>query len=133
MIEYGDENTEVWRYGDHESVYEHRRPKTSSLHKWSHPKDAQEWRLLRQYADALGKDTFDQLGFDFDYAVRKLEAVRPDAAKLRYTVSLDWIMQTADKAQGPWRRYGLELLDAMREGGIIKTILHSKNRLSELL
>ena len=117
MIEYGDGDEEKWKFGDPEAVYEHSRPKTSSLEKWTRPENAQQWRLLRDYSRELGKETFEAFGYEFDEAVQKLKSSRPKDSSLRYTVSLDWILRQNVESRSRLYRHGVQILSSMREEG----------------
>jgi hypothetical protein len=119
IIEYGSDTPDPWSFGDPESVYQHKRPHTSSLDKWSQPGDAQQWRLLRDYAHALGRETFQALGYDFEECLQKLDASRPGEADLRYTVSLNWLLQDDVNDRGRWERRGLQMLSSVRKKGVM--------------
>lgn len=117
MIQYGSGEEKKWVFGDPESVYEHNQPQTSSLEKWAQPKNAQEWRLLWEYAHLLGPEIFDAFGYSFDDSTRKLTRVKPSSRDLRYTVSLDWLLEDKSDAQKRWTGHGTSMMDAMREEG----------------
>ena len=117
MIEYGREKNK-WKFGDPEKVYEHSRPVTSSLQKWARTDDAQEWRLLRDYAEQLGEDTFEHLGYEYGTCLQTLEAQRPTSAELRYTFSLDWLLNKKKNDRACWERYVVRLFHEMRGNGI---------------
>jgi hypothetical protein len=127
MIEYGRGDQEKWTFGDPDSVYTHSKPQTSSLEKWTRPENAQQWRLLRDYSSVLGEETFDALGYEFDDCVRKLELSRPKRSDLRYTVSLNCLLQSGESSSR-WRRHGVRVLNAMREGGVKSVVRYAGSR-----
>jgi len=133
MIDYGGGYQEKWRFGDPESVYKHSKPQTSSLEKWKHPDNAQQWRLLRDYSFELGKETFEDLGYEFDDAVRKLRDSRPRDSHLRYTVSLNWILQQNIEDRPRWQRHGVQILSSMREDGGRGVVQYLSKRLMDRL
>lgn len=130
MIQYSSEAEEEWRSGDTESVDEYSEPRTSSLEKWTRPDNAQQWRLLRDYLDELGEDTFETLGYGFDECVRKLESTQPSAAELRYTVSLDWLLKSGRQKSNRWSNHGVQMLNAMREGGPKSVVSYAVSRMT---
>ncbi|MCS4185025.1 sulfotransferase family protein [Salinibacter ruber] len=93
ITDYGGDDQEKWTFGDPDLVYEHSKPQTSSLEKWTRPENAQQWRLLHDYAIHLGKDMFGRTGYDYDECVSKLEASRPPSDVLRCTFSLNWLLK----------------------------------------
>ena len=118
MIQYGRSEEKEWKFGDPESVYKHDRPQTSSLEKWTQPKNAQEWRLLWEYAQLLGSDIFDAFGYAFHDCTQKLERVKPSDRDLRYTVSLEYLLEEKSEGSKRWARHRLGLTDRVREDGI---------------
>ena len=118
MIRYGGSEKKKWKFGDPESVYKHESPQTSSLEKWTQPKNAQEWRLLWDYAQLLGPDVFDAFGYAFRDCVQKLEKVKPSDRDLRYTVSLEYLLEEKSEGSKRWSRHRLSLTDRVREDGI---------------
>jgi len=128
MIEYSESGFGKWRFGDPESVYERQRPQTSSLEKWQQPANAQEWRLLREYAEMLGKEGFDSFGYNYKNCVRMLDADQPDAADLRYTVSLEWLMERDGYRNSRWLGHGVEMLTSMRRDGLMSVVSYLANR-----
>lgn len=131
MVEYGDGSPEKWRFGDPESVYKHSEPKTSSLEKWAHPENAQQWRLLRDYSDELGEGTFKALGYEFEEVIPKLGASRPRDSRLRYTVSLNWILRQDTESQSRLRRHAVQLLSSIREEGGRGVVQYLSKRLRD--
>jgi hypothetical protein len=117
MIEYGEGDQKKWTFGDPESVYNHSKPQTSSLEKWAKPDNAQQWRLLRDYAHELGKEAFDALGYSYDRCTRMLESSRPTDSELRYTVSLNWILEGRRRDRRCWEKHWIQILSSMRQEG----------------
>lgn len=117
MIQYGKDEEKKWTFGDPESVYEHNRPQTSSLEKWARPNNAQEWRLLWEYAHLLGSDLFKAFGYSFESCIEKLDQAKPSSRDLRYTVSLEWLLENKSSMKKRWARHGISMMEAMREDG----------------
>lgn len=128
IVEYESDDQEKWTLGDPNSIYNHSTPQTKSLDKWTHPDDAQQWRLMSDYMSELGEDTFEALGYEFDECRRKLEAVRPSQSKLRYTASLNWLLEYQEQSPSYWRRHKMQVLNAMREGGAQSVARYAASR-----
>jgi len=118
IIEYGQGEGSEWKFGDPQTVYDHSRPQTSSLQKWAKVDDPQEWRLLRDYAEHLGKPTFERLGYSYADCLRTLEESRPSSAALRYTYSLDWLMNKPLEERSRWERHTVQFSHRVRNGGV---------------
>jgi hypothetical protein len=118
ITEYGGEDQEEWRFGDPDSVYEHSNPQTSSLEKWTRPDNAQQWRLLDDYATHLGEDTFEHMGYDYDECLNKLESSRPSSDTLRYTFSLNWLLDKDGDERKRWERQAVQIADRCRRNGL---------------
>lgn len=132
MIQYGDNEGGKWTFGDPESVYEHNRPQTSSLEKWARPNNAQEWRLLWDYAHLLGAEIFEAFGYSFESCVEKLDQANPSSRDLRYTVSLEWLLENKSGTKKRWARHGISVIDAMREDGGRGVALYTLERVKSL-
>lgn len=92
MSEYGRKQMPVWALGDKKSVYSKSRPDASHADKWMDVlKDAQVWRVSREYLDQLGPDTVRSLGYDFESLHQILEDRRPSSLRLIGTCSLRWL------------------------------------------
>jgi hypothetical protein len=129
IIEYGSEDREKWTFGDPDSVYEHSKPQTSSLEKWTRPDNAQQWRLLHDYATQLGKDTFERPGgYDYDECLKKLKASRPSPDTLRYTFSLNWLMEKDVDDRARWEHHAVRITDRYRERGLSGAAQHIVER-----
>jgi hypothetical protein len=129
IVEYGNGTSDSWEYGDPQTVYEHHKPQTSSLEKWANPENAQEWRLLYEYGNQLGEHVFQRFGADLPSCLEKLEASRPSDRKLRYTVSLNWLLHERRGAKSHWStHHGVKLMHAMREGGMKRAIRYIAGR-----
>jgi len=133
IVKYGERDTESWEYGDPESVYEHTEPQTSSIEKWAEPDNAQQWRLLYEYGKRLGNHVFERVGSDLDSCLQKLETVRPSERELRYTVSLDWLLRTESDERTRSERHGLNLMQAMRDGGVTGAFRYVAGRAQDRL
>ena len=118
IIEYGQGEGSEWKFGDPQTVYDHSRPQTSSLEKWSKVDDPQEWRLLRDYAEYLGKPTFERLGYSYADCLRTLEESRPSSAALRYTYSLDWLLNKPLEERSRWERHTVQFSHRVRNDGV---------------
>jgi hypothetical protein len=129
MIEYGDGQAENWEFGDPESVYEHNRPKISRLEKWAQPDNAQEWRLLWEYAHQIGPGIFKAFGYSFEHCLQKLEGVQPTSRDLRYTVSLELLLENRSGLRKKLARHVISMTDAMREGGAQAAAVYALKRL----
>ncbi|HUO84917.1 MAG TPA: sulfotransferase [Thermoanaerobaculia bacterium] len=92
MIDYGADGPATWSLGDRE-VNRHARPIAEKESAWQqrlgHP---QVWRLLRDYADTLGEEMFNQLGYDWAEQQEILARHRPSRFRLAGTVGLDWTL-----------------------------------------
>jgi hypothetical protein len=119
MVEYGEEGDEKWTLGDSETVYQHTKPKTFSLRKWANTENAQEWRLLYEYAEILGADTFEELGYDYNTCMSTLQDDHPRESELQYTVSMDWLLRNGGKNRSRWRYHAVQALDRVREKGVL--------------
>jgi hypothetical protein len=124
ITEYGGEDQEKWRFGDPDSVYEHSNPQTSSLEKWTRPENAQRWRLLHDYANHLGKDAFEHIGYDYDECLNKLDASRPSSDKLRYTFSLNWLLDKNREERERWELHAVQIADRCRSNGLPEAAWH---------
>jgi hypothetical protein len=133
MLQYGRGEEKEWRFGDPESVYKHDRPQTYSLDKWTQPKNAQEWRLLWEYAQLLGADIFDAFEYSFGDCVQKLATVRPSDRDLRYTVSLAYLLEQKSERSKRWSRHRLGVTDRVREDGITGVALYVGARVKSRL
>ena len=129
MIHYRTDTGENWVFGDPESVYEHSRPKTSSLEKWVQPENAQEWRLLWEYAHLLGSDIFEMFGYSFETCTAKLQRIQPSSRDLRYTASLEQLMETRSDVTKKWLRYKISMMETMREEGATEVAIYAFEKL----
>ncbi len=128
ITEYGGADQERWTFGDPDSVYEHSKPQISSLGKWTRPENAQQWRLLHDYATQLGKDTFKRMGYDYDECLKKLEASRPSSDKLRYTFSLIWLLGKDVDERKRWECHAVQIADRCRSSGLSGAAWHVVER-----
>lgn len=119
VVNYGDEEHADWALGDPGSVYQHEKPQTSSLRKWTQTESAQEWHLLSEYADFLGAETFEKLGYDYESCIEILERNRPPRRAERLTVSLEWLLEKCSGSERRWRNQVVRILESMREHGLL--------------
>jgi hypothetical protein len=133
ITEYGGDDQEKWTFGDPDSVYEHSTPQTTSLEKWTRPDNAQQWRLLRDYATHLGEVTFERIGYDYDQCLNKLEASRPFSDTLRYTFSLDWLLSKDIRDRERWEHHAVQIADRCRKNGLPGAAWHIVARARSLV
>lgn len=103
MVEYGRNALPHWRLGDQIGVYEHTRPISQKVEKWIQALvDHQIWRLLNDYLQMLGKETINQMGYDYEILRQQLEDHRPRQANLMLTFSLAWLLKKPEKGRKKW-------------------------------
>lgn len=128
ITEYGGDDQEKWTFGDPDSVYKHSKPQTSSLEKWTRPEDAQQWRLLHDYATHLGEQTFERMGYGYGKCLKKLEASRPSSDRLRYTFSLNWLLDKDMDERERWEHHAVQIADRCRKNGLSGAAWHVVDR-----
>jgi len=78
VLNYNENNSEKWRFGDPKSVYEKSEIDPSNDLKWTKNLDnAQYWRVMHDYLQYLGKDKFEEYGYDFDENLEILKQKMP--------------------------------------------------------
>jgi hypothetical protein len=133
MIEYGGGQNQSWEFGDPKTVHERERPEEASLRKWVNPESAQEWRLLKDYAGMLGPETFGRLGYDFEECMGTLNEIKPSVNKLRYTVSLDWLLQREKRERARWEYHAVNLFNVVGARGPTGVLHYIVDRLKSKL
>jgi hypothetical protein len=105
MLEYGTSKNNKWQLGDQTSVYEHDRPVTGSLDKWTDfVRSAQNWKYADDYLKYLGSETVHQLGYSYTDLRDKLDSYRPSAIARLVTLPLFFSMKVHNIARKSYRR-----------------------------
>ncbi len=79
MLDYGERLDTKWRLGDTTGLHRSFRPNTGSIDKWKRGFDTPQKRHLAvSYLDALGKELFSEMGYDFDGPRTMLDLDRGD-------------------------------------------------------
>jgi hypothetical protein len=133
MISYGDKNSKKWKMGDPDTVYSRQQPTTDSLKKWTRPKNAQEWRLLTNYLEALPRSIFNSLEYDYEEAHQTLLNVRPSIYKRQLTVSLCWLLKDKGRDIPSWPRHIVSCLQKTRDQGIQGGLKYAPQKASRLV
>jgi len=128
IVEYGERERSEWKFGDPKTVYDHSSPQTSSLEKWVNVDNAQEWRVLRDYAEHLGETTFERLGYSYERSLQKLEEIRSPSAALRYTYPLNWLFNKPLGERTRWERYTVQFSNRVRNGGFSEAFRYLAER-----
>ncbi len=128
VINYGDGNMSEWHFGDPQKVYEHSRPQTSSLKKWTDIDNAQEWKVLCDYATYLGSGVFEKLDYDYQSCLRTLESQRPSSEKMRYAFCLDWLLRDGKESRARWEHHAVRTAQRTREQGLSGAARYMKER-----
>jgi hypothetical protein len=105
MIEYRRQELPAWNFGDLKTVNEHERPVADYAERWQAGlTNPQAWRLAHEYLECLGQATVEQLGFSYLELQQSLEASRPPAVRLWFTVSLRWLLNKSRARGRTWER-----------------------------
>jgi len=114
MLNYGDQ--EEWLFGDEILSGDKKFVQSSFADKWKTAlRNPRYWRLFREYADYLGRDLYERLGYDWDALDQLLSANRPPFLKRKISISLHSVLANPKLRRKPkmvladWksRLYGL--------------------------
>lgn len=119
MIEYNRRELPRWNFGDQGGVYQHTRPVAANAQKWiAALSDPQVWRLTHDYLRWLGRETVEQMGYDYDELEQTVEKERPRRARLWPTMSLAWFLKEPVEKRRKWQRGIARLAHSMRRHGL---------------
>ena len=119
MVEYGRNALPYWRLGDQIGVYQHKRPMSQNVEKWTQALvDPQIWRLLNDYLELLRQETIKQMGYDYESLQQQLEEYRPRKANLMLTFSLPWLLKKPEKERKNWEHSIVSLARFLQRQGI---------------
>jgi hypothetical protein len=105
MVEAGGQNLPHWHYGDQQGVYRHAEPVAQNAQKWVEAlSDPQFWRVAHDYLQLLGRETVEEMGYDYAELRRALDAHRPHRTRRWLTFSLDWYLEEQMEKRPKWRR-----------------------------
>ncbi|MCS7223070.1 MAG: sulfotransferase [Armatimonadetes bacterium] len=125
MVEYGRFSLPRWRLGD-QKVYELNRPDPKRAVQWIESlKDAQFWRLARDYLQLLGKDQVEQMGYSFNELREILETSRPRRSRLVLTFPISLLTEKRPEDRSRWQRawiWGISLLQRQGLPGLLMAL-----------
>jgi len=88
MLMFGKYYDDQWKLGDQKQVYKSRSIQTDNVAKWKNElRNPRTWRLCREYADQLGSNLFQRLGYDWDEADQLLEETKPGLFQRNLAIS----------------------------------------------
>ena len=72
-IEYGNNSSEQWLYGDPETVYRKSRPDPELIDTWHKQlSNNDDRKIISDYLEILGKSAFEKMGYDFQEAANAI-------------------------------------------------------------
>ncbi len=78
ILNYNNNSSEKWVYGDQENVYKKDGIDSSNDNKWQQDlKNPQYWRVMYDYLSYIGKEKFEKLGYSFDENLEILKSNMP--------------------------------------------------------
>ena len=118
MVEAGGQNLPHWHYGDQQGVYQHTRAVSENAQKWVEAlNDPQFWRVADDYLQLLGRETVEEMGYDYALLRGALDAHRPHRTRRWMTFSLDWYLEEQMEKRPKWRRGVARLKHRLRHHG----------------
>jgi hypothetical protein len=81
-------NLKKFRLGDPLNAATKKKIDDSSLSKWKKELRPQEWKLLKDYIELLGKNTLNEFGYSYDHLKKELVSIKPSKLSLLFTFSL---------------------------------------------
>ena len=118
MIEYGEHQPRRFEYGDQQNVDLHKRPVPQFSEQWvttlDHP---QVFRLQQDYLRALGQDTVQRMGYEYESLERTLSEHRPSWARLVATLPLSMLLADHEKSGG-WESGAVRLTRSLQRRGV---------------
>ena len=128
QIRYGDQAQPDWSLGDTTGINTWQRPVGESVKRWrTQAEEAQAWRLMRDYLDYLGPDLLAAMGYDAAVLRDVLDSRRPRS--LRFTFSMDWLMQKPAAQRSSREHMLLRNASYLRRGGVPGLLKHWVYRL----
>ncbi len=129
MIDYGNNLLPRWTLGD-QQVYRFKKPEASRVGLWQETlKDAQFWRLARDYLMLLGQDRLTRMGYSFDELHQILQERQPAKSRLLLTFPFGWLTERRPEERPRWQRAWILFLSHLQRYGLTRTLAAVWSRL----
>ncbi len=118
-------------YKDQHHIFYQGKLDASNINKWrGHLQDAQKWRILNEYYQALGDETLRALGTDPKSIQALLSSYKPAPIRRALTVSLFWATQDpAQRKTVPYEQYCIKGIRLFQRHGCIGGLIRSIRKL----
>ena len=121
-------------YKDQKDIFYHGKLDKENVNKWiRHLENAQHWRILNDYYQALGNETIRAMGVNPDQLKSLLDSYRPSQLKRSVTLSLNWVTKKPDERGSlPYEHYLIKLIRLFQRQGFWGGLLRGVQKTSGL-
>jgi hypothetical protein len=110
MVEYGNNQSAEWQYGDKGTVNEKNRPDQQHAELWHKSlNDPQNWRVMHEYLLTLGEETMEQMGYSYSETDQTLSEHKPDVDIEKNSVPLQQLTDNTARTMLEYKK-ALELV-----------------------